>query len=82
LKTCHNPHQRHPQNGAQQKAYKNTDIALTIPSGYQGNAITIRTPRIPSQGTKTGSIGSRKTLIAIEQNVKEPRKYRIQPSRG
>jgi hypothetical protein len=34
---CHNPHQRHPQNGAQQKAYKNTDIALTIPSGYQGN---------------------------------------------
>lgn len=68
--------------GAQKKAQPNTEMALTMPSEYQGNAITKRTPKIPTQGTKTGSVGSKNALVDTEESAKEASKYRLHPSTG
>lgn len=70
------------KKGAHKNAYPNTEIALTMPSGYHGNAMTKRTPVIPIQGAKTGRIGSKKALIGIEERAKEPSKQRDQPISG
>lgn len=66
--------------GELHKAYPNIAKPLTIPSEYQGNAMTKSDPNINSNGDRTGSIGKKNELIAIEESANVPSKYNDQPN--
>lgn len=60
--------------GEQQNAYPNTESALMTPSLYQGYAMTRRVPKIPTHGTKTGTMGRRKAFTTMHERENDPSK--------